>query len=269
MKSLLTVMLIATSAFVLVQTGSAQANAGSASAAARPPATINLPKQGALSVGAVNALTSHLDDWAQLNRYAAANASLAAPAPGSKPRVVFFGDSLTDAWHNIGASFGPGQYVNRGISGQTTPQMVVRFRQDVINLHPAAVVILAGTNDIAGNTGPYVPAATHDNFLSMLDLAQANHIRVVVSSVLPASAFSWNPGQQPAQTIRDLNAWLKDVCAQRGLIYLDYYPALANADGGMRDGLSRDGVHPTAAGYAIMEPLADKAIAQALAQPQR
>src|SRR6202012_2103088 len=105
-----------------------------------------------------------------------------------------------------------------------------------------------------------------DNFLSMLDLAQANHIRVVVSSVLPASAFSWNPGQQPAQTIRDLNAWLKATCAPRGPVYLDYYPALTNDIGGMRDGLSRDGVPPTAAGYAIMEPLAAQAIAQALTQ---
>jgi lysophospholipase L1-like esterase len=233
---------------------------------ARPPATLNLPRQGALTISAANALTSHLDDWPQLSRYAAANAELAAPAPGDKPRIVFYGDSLTDAWHNIGKSFGPGSYINRGISGQTTPQMVVRFRQDVVNLHPAVVVILAGTNDIAGNTGAYSVAATHDNFLSMLDLAEANHIRVVVSSVLPASAFPWNPGQHPAQDVRDLNAWLKDVCAQRGLVYLDYYPALANDIGGMKDGLSRDGVHPTAAGYAIMEPLAEKAIAQALEQ---
>lgn len=208
-----------------------------------------------------------LADWPQLGRYAAANAALAPEAAGVQ-RVVFYGDSITDAWgrrSGTESTFFPGKpYVNRGISGQTTPQMVVRFRQDVIDLHPAAVVILAGTNDVAGNTGPMTPEMTEDNFRSMADLAHANGIKVILASITPAFDYPWKRGLEPAPKIRALNAWLKDYCERHGYTYLDYYTALTDAEGGMKPGTSIDGVHPNAKGYAIMEPLAQAAIDQAL-----
>ncbi len=200
-------------------------------------------------------------DWARLNRYQADNLALGKePAAG---RVVFYGDSITDAWGRGEGhgSFFPGKpYVNRGISGQTTPQMVVRFRQDVINLHPAAVVILAGTNDIAGNTGPETLEQIEDNFKSMADLAKANGIRIIVASILPAADYPWKPGLKPALKIQALNNWLAGYCVNHGITYLDYYTAMADDNGGMKPGLSSDGVHPTPAGYAIMGPLAQAAI---------
>ena len=207
------------------------------------------------------AMRKKLDDWPQLGRYAAANAALPGAEPG---RVVFYGDSITDAWTRNGGTFFPGKpYVNRGISGQTTEQMVVRFRQDVLNLHPQTVVILAGTNDIAGNTGPETQAMIEDNFRSMVDLARGNNIRVVLASVLPAAAYPWKPSAgNPAEKIRALNEWLKSYAASQNITYLDYYSAMAGPDGGMKPGISIDGVHPNAAGYAIMEPLATKALAQ-------
>jgi lysophospholipase L1-like esterase len=202
-----------------------------------------------------------LDDWAQLGRYAEADAALAAHEEG---RVVFYGDSITDAWVRNGGTFFPGKpYVNRGISGQTTPQMVVRFRQDVIDLHPVAVVILAGTNDVAGNTGPETPEMIEDNFRSMTELARANGVRVVLASVLPASGYPWKRSAgDPAEKIRALNEWLKGYAAAQGVTYLDYYSAMVGPDGGMKPGISIDGVHPNAAGYAIMEPLAEQALAK-------
>jgi lysophospholipase L1-like esterase len=208
-----------------------------------------------------SAMQKKLDDWPQYARYADANAALPPTEPG---RVVFYGDSITDAWTRDGGTFFPGKpYVNRGISGQTTEQMVVRFRQDVINLHPDAVVILAGTNDIAGNTGPETQEMIEDNFRSMVDLAKANNIRVVLASVLPASAYPWKPSAgNPADKIRALNDWLKSYAARQSITYLDYYTAMVGPDGGMKPGISIDGVHPNAAGYAIMEPLAEKALAQ-------
>jgi lysophospholipase L1-like esterase len=211
------------------------------------------------------AMRKKLDDWPQLGRYADANATLPGTEPG---RVVFYGDSITDAWTRNGGTFFPGKpYVNRGISGQTTEQMVVRFRQDVIDLHPQAVVILAGTNDIAGNTGPETQAMIEDNFRSMADLARANNIRVVLASVLPAAGYPWKPSAgSPAEKIRALNDWLKSYAASLNITYLDYYSAMAGPDGGMKPGISIDGVHPNAAGYAIMEPLAEKALAQSSAQ---
>src|SRR6185437_6519200 len=210
---------------------------------------------------ACEAMRKKLDDWPQLGRYADANAALPATRSG---RVVFYGDSITDAWTRNGGTFFPGKpYVNRGISGQTTEQMVVRFRQDVINLHPQTVVILAGTNDIAGNTGPETQAMIEDNFRSMVDLARANNIRVVLASVLPAAGYPWKPSAgNHAGKIRTLNDWLKSYAASQNLTYLDYYTAMAGPDGGMKPGISIDGVHPNAAGYAIMEPLAEKALAQ-------
>lgn len=207
-----------------------------------------------------------LADWPQLGRYRDENARLLAPQPG-QARVVFYGDSITDAWGRAkDTTFFPGKpYLNRGISGQTTAQMLLRFRQDVIDLHPAAVVILAGTNDLAGNTGLATLPMIEDNFRSMTELAQAHHIRVVLASVLPTADYPWHPGLQPAGKIRTLNAWLKSYAAARGAVYLDYYHALANAQGGMDERLAKDGVHPTPAGYAIMAPLAEQAIGKALA----
>ena len=207
-----------------------------------------------------------LADWPQLERYRADNAAL-EPVGAGEQRVVFYGDSITDGWGRRPGTgeFFPGKpYVNRGISGQTTPQMVVRFRQDVINLHPAAVVILAGTNDVAGNTGPMTPEMTEDNFRSMIDLAKANGIRVIVSSITPAADYPWRPGLAPAGKIRALNNWLQGYCVTHSVTYLDYYSALAGEDGGMKAGLSFDGVHPNAAGYAIMGPLAQAAIDKTL-----
>jgi lysophospholipase L1-like esterase len=215
----------------------------------------------------IAAMEAKLADWPQLARYRADNAAL-GPAEQGEQRVVFYGDSITDGWGrrpNKGEFFPGKPYVNRGISGQTTPQMVVRFRQDVINLHPAAVVILAGTNDVAGNTGPMTPEMTEDNFRSMVDLAKANGIRVILASITPAADYPWRPGLAPAGKIRALNDWLKGYCVTHSVTYLDYYSALVGEDGGMKPGTSSDGVHPNAAGYAIMGPLAQAAIDKTLA----
>jgi lysophospholipase L1-like esterase len=208
-----------------------------------------------------------LADWAQLGRYREDDRKLGAPAAGQQ-RVVFYGDSITDAWGRIRGKFFPDEpWVNRGISGQTTGQMLVRFQQDVLALQPAAVVILAGINDIAGNNGPETLGEIEANFRSMVTLAEASHVRVVISSVLPATRFFWNPGVDPRAEVAALNAWLKQFAAERGAVWLDPYTAMATADGSMRPGLSVDGVHPTDAGYAVMEPLARAAVAQALRQP--
>jgi acyl-CoA thioesterase I len=203
------------------------------------------------------------NDWAYLARYHEENARLGPPAAGER-RVVFMGDSITEGWGGP-ESFFPGKpYINRGISGQTTPQMLIRFRPDVIALKPRVVVILGGTNDIAGNTGPMTLEMTRDNLMSMVDLAQANGIRVVLASVLPAYDFPWRPGLKPAGKIAALNAWLKDYAARKRIVYLDYYSAMVDDRQGLKVELSGDGVHPNAAGYAVMVPLVEKAIARAL-----
>jgi lysophospholipase L1-like esterase len=229
-------------------------------AAAQAPEPTPAPLPPAIAEAkAFAAAQAKLADWPQLGRYKSDNDALPANAPG---RVVFFGDSITDAWTRNGGTFFPGKpYVNRGIGGQTTPQMLVRFRQDVVNLHPIAVVILAGTNDIAGNTGPSTAEMIHDNFRSMVDIAQANHIRVILSSVLPAADYPWKPGLNPATKIMALNRWLASFCRVQHITYLDYFTPMADAQGGMKPGISKDGVHPNAAGYAIMEPLAEAALA--------
>jgi len=205
-----------------------------------------------------------LKDWPQFARYRDANAQLAPPTK-TESRVVFMGDSITDAW-KLSDSFPGKPYVNRGISGQTTPQMLLRFRSDVIALKPKVVIILAGTNDIAENTGPITLEGIEENFVSMTELAQKNGIRVVFASVLPAARYPWRPEIQPVEKIQALNHWLKDYAARSGETYLDYFSAVSDQKGGLRADLGDDGVHPNPAGYAIMAPLAEKAIASALAK---
>jgi lysophospholipase L1-like esterase len=230
------------------------------------PATEVAPAPPALSAKEISAMEAKLADWPQLGRYKAENTTLGPVAAGEQ-RVVFYGDSITDGWGrrpDTGEFFTGRPYVNRGISGQTTPQMVVRFRQDVIDLHPAAVVILAGTNDVAGNTGPMTPEMTEDNFRSMIDLAKANGIRVIVASITPAADYPWRKGLVPGPKIKALNNWLQGYCVNHSVTYLDYYSALVGEDGGMKEGTSFDGVHPNAKGYAIMGPLAQAAIDKTL-----
>jgi lysophospholipase L1-like esterase len=231
-----------------------------------PAATAVAPAAPALSAKEIAGMEAKLADWPQLARYREANATLGPVAAGEQ-RVVFYGDSITDGWGRRPdtGDFFPGKpYVNRGISGQTTPQMVVRFRQDVINLRPAVVVILAGTNDVAGNTGPMTPEMTEDNFRSMIDLAKANGIRVIIASITPVADYPWRKGLAPAPKIRALNNWLQGYCVTHSVTYLDYYSAMVDESGGMKPGISFDGVHPNAKGYAIMAPLAQAAIDKTL-----
>ena len=205
-----------------------------------------------------------LEDWPSLARYREANAQLGPPKPGEQ-RVVFYGNSITDVWARYFDMMFPGKpYIGRGIGGQTTPQMLVRFRQDVIALEPAVVVILAGTNDIAGNTGPSTLEMIEHNLMSMVELAKANGIRVVLSSVLPAYDYRWRPGLEPAPKIIALNAWMKQYAADNDVVYLDYHTAMADERQGLPVELSEDGVHPNEAGYRVMAPLAERAIAEAL-----
>jgi len=207
-----------------------------------------------------------MNDWGELARYRAANAALAAPALGEK-RVVFFGDSITDIW-KLPQYFKEKSYVNRGIGGQTTVQMLIRFRQDVIDLKPAVVVILAGTNDIAGNTGPMSLEDIEANYASMADIARAHGIAVVFSSVTPVSNYTPQSADMFAtrspEKILAMNRWLKDYCAANRHVYLDYFSAMVDEKGWLRHGLSADGLHPNDAGYRIMAPLAEEAIAKAL-----
>jgi lysophospholipase L1-like esterase len=206
-------------------------------------------------------------DFGWLARFKEEDLALAPPAAGEN-RVVFMGDSITEGWHFNGPHgfFAGKPYINRGISGQTSPQMLVRFRQDVIALQPKGVVILAGTNDIAGNTGPMTLEQTEDNLASMADLATANHIRVVLCSVLPAFDFPWKRGLEPAPKILAINAWMKAYAARKGYVYVDFHSAMKDAQDGLPPNLSGDGVHPLAAGYAIMTPLVEAGIQKALGQ---
>lgn len=206
-------------------------------------------------------------DWPDLKHYQAANKALPPPAAGEH-RVVFFGSSTTEFWgKRAGAAFFPGRpYVNRGISGQTTPQMLVRFQQDVVALKPKVVVFLGGSNDIAGNTGPTSLEAIQDNIRSMVAIATANGIVMVLASQLPTTDYPWNPGTHPEGDLLKLSTWEKSFAAEQHLIYADYYTALAGKDGNFLPGLSVDGVHPTAAGYKRMEPVAEAAIAKALSR---
>ncbi|MDP9077863.1 MAG: SGNH/GDSL hydrolase family protein [Bacteroidota bacterium] len=203
-------------------------------------------------------------DWAWIKRYEDDNEKLPPPATGEK-RVVFLGNSITEGWINTDPGFFKGRpYINRGIGGQTTPQMLVRFREDVINLKPTVVVILAGINDIAENTGPSKIENVAGNIFSMAELAKAAHIKVVLSSVLPAIAFPWHPGIDPRPSITKLNELLKAYAQKNKLGYIDYYSAMVNADRGLKSEWATDGVHPNLAGYKVMEPLAEVEIAKAL-----
>jgi len=214
------------------------------------------------------------NDWPFLAKFRDANALLPPPSSGEM-RVVFMGDSITEGWGMKATATSPGRgeffpgkpYLNRGISGQTTPQMLVRFRQDVVLLKPKVVVLLAGTNDIAENTGKETMEEIAGNITSMAELARANGIRVVLCSVLPASEFSWHKGLEPAPKIKALNAWIREYAAKNGFVYVDYYSPMANSEGGLKPELSPDGVHPNKAGYDIMAPLAEAGIAEALRKP--
>jgi lysophospholipase L1-like esterase len=215
---------------------------------------------------------TRLKDWPQIARYKDANAKVALPAK-NEGRVVFMGDSITDSWDDpkFGGFFPGKPYIDRGISGQTTPQMLIRFRADVIDLHPKVVVILAGTNDLAGNTGPMTLEAIEDNLISMAELAKANSIKVVLASILPISDYEQRDGkpiirstQRPPEKIKALNEWMRSYAVKNKLIYLDYYSAMIDDKGFLKDELSEDGLHPNAKGYVIMAPLAEAAIAKAL-----
>lgn len=187
----------------------------------------------------------------------------AAVQPG--PTVVFMGDSITEAWAPLFPVMFRGKaYVGRGISGQTTPQMLLRFHKDVVALRPAVVVILAGTNDIAGNSGPSTLEMIEENLAAMTEMAQGNGIHVVLSSVLPVYDYPWRPGLEPAPKIVALNAWIRRYAAERGAVYLDYHAAMSDARQGLRAEFSADGVHPNEAGYRVMAPLVEQAISEAL-----
>jgi len=241
-------------------------------AAQTPAATSATCPEMATALTAVMRNDARLRDWSNLARYREANRTLTAPAT-SGARVVFMGDSITDAWQQprYGGFFPGKPYVDRGISGQTTPQMLVRFRPDVIELEPKAVVILAGTNDIAGNTGPMTDEEIEGNLASMSELAHANRIRVVLASVTPVSAYHVASASAVPQTtarpmarIHALNDWMKAYAAAHGDVYLDYFSAMTDPSGLLRAELSEDDLHPNAKGYAIMAPLAEAAIVKAL-----
>lgn len=203
------------------------------------------------------------EDWAWLGRYREANAAL---KPARAPRVVFMGDSITQGWIDMAPGFFTPDRIDRGVGGQTTPQMLLRFRQDVVDLRPAAVHIMGGTNDIAGNTGPMTPEQTRANIMSMAELARAHGIRVILASVPPADHFPWRPGLETAGPIAAMNAWLRAYAARTGATYADYWTALRDGRA-LRASLTYDGVHPNKAGYAVMAPVAERAIRAALAAP--
>jgi len=203
---------------------------------------------------------SYGQDWANLKRFQQENSELML-AKAHENRVVFMGNSITEGWLSIRPEFFKNKpYVNRGISGQTTPQMLIRFRQDVIHLKPSTVVLLAGINDIAENTGPSTIEMIANNIISMAELAKANHINVIICSVLPANNFPWREGLKPAEKVRKLNAILQSYSYENKLAYVDYYSAMVNDSNGLKKELGEDGIHPNKNGYLIMEPILEKAI---------
>jgi lysophospholipase L1-like esterase len=204
------------------------------------------------------------NDWANLNRYKEANSKIGMPAAGEN-RVVFMGNSITDFWIRFSPEFfANNPYIDRGISAQTTPQMLIRFRQDVVSLKPSVVVILAGINDINGNTGPSTLEMIEDNLSSMTEIAKANGIRVVISSVLPCDSIYSRPDLHPAERVVLLNKWIKKYTSENGCIYIDYFSSLTDGKDGLKKEYTNDGLHPNKLGYSIMEPLAKEAIKKAL-----
>jgi lysophospholipase L1-like esterase len=204
------------------------------------------------------------DDWPNLKKFRQANAAIGLPAANEK-RVVFMGNSITEGWLNLSPDFFKGKpYVNRGIGGQTTPQMLLRFRADVVALKPKVVVLLCGINDIAGNTGPSTLEMIEDNIASMTEIALSNHIKVVLSSVLPAYDFPWRPNMEPAPKVIALNKWIKAYAAQKKVVYVDYFSAMVDERQGMKAIYTSDEVHPNKLGYSVMEPLVEQAIQAAL-----
>ena len=238
--------------------------------AQQAPPSVTIPSTGHAGLDQYRAsrIAVYTDDYGQLARYRDANTALKPPVAGEN-RVVFFGDSITDIW-NIAESFPGKPYINRGIGGQTTSQMLVRFRRDVINLQPKIVVVLAGTNDIAGNTGPISNEDIEANFSSLAELARAHNLKVIFSSILPVHNYTPKGeeffAQRSTERILALNAWMKDYCVANNLIFLDYFSAMVDDKGLLKRDLADDGLHPNKAGYAIMAPLAEKAIAKALAE---
>lgn len=209
-------------------------------------------------------LLAQNNDWPNLGRYKEENLKIGLPSTDEN-RVVFMGNSITEGWAQLSSNFfTDNHYVNRGISGQTTPQMLVRFRPDVVNLKPKVVVILAGTNDIAGNTGPSTLEMIEDNIASMVEIAKANYIKIVLCSVLPVYDYPWKPGLEPAQKIIDLNKWIKEYSINNEIIYVDYFTPMADQRNGLKKEYSEDGVHPNLAGYKIMESIVNQAIKETL-----
>ncbi|MFL2585830.1 MAG: SGNH/GDSL hydrolase family protein [Parvicellaceae bacterium] len=203
-------------------------------------------------------------DWPNLNRYQQENEHLQPIKKGEK-RVVFMGNSITEFWSSYSDFFKSNKnYINRGISGQTSPQMLLRFRQDVINLSPKLVVILSGINDIAENTGPSSLEMIENNIISMAELAKKNDIKVILCSVLPAAEFPWSPSIEPAKIVVDLNKKIKSFANQNNITYVDYFSEMKNENNGMRSDLANDGIHPNELGYSIMEPIIEKAIQKTL-----
>lgn len=203
-------------------------------------------------------------DWPNLSRYQQENMNLQPPNKGEK-RVVFMGNSITEFWSTYSDFFKFNKnYINRAISGQTSPQMLLRFRQDVINLSPNVVVILTGINDIAENTGPSTVEMIENNIISMTELAKINNIKVILCSVLPAEEFSWSPSIKPAKIVVELNEKIKSFANQNNVIYVDYFSEMKNGNDGMKSELANDGIHPNELGYSIMEPIIEKAIQKCL-----
>lgn len=213
--------------------------------------------------------TKPKEDWPNLKKFAMENQKLTPPGNGEK-RVVFMGNSITQVWKDSDTTFFKNKlYINRGISGQVTEQMLLRFQPDVVDLKPAVVVILAGINDIAENNGPITIQQIHNNIVSMIKLAQTNNIRVVVCSVLPANNFPWRPAIKPANKVIELNTLLETHCKANNIVYADCYSKMVNKEKGMDKTLAYDGVHPTLAGYKIMEPIVKKAIDKAIRQQMK
>ncbi|SVA52497.1 uncharacterized protein METZ01_LOCUS105351 [marine metagenome] len=204
------------------------------------------------------------DDWAQLDYYKKLNSEIDLPSKNEN-RIVFMGNSITEGWGQLYPEyFSKKSFINRGISGQTTPQMLIRFRPDVIDLKPVIVIILAGINDIAGNTGPSTVKMICDNIISMAELAKINGIKVILSSVLPAGGYPWEPGIDPSKTIIAVNKIINDYSKNNNMLYLDYYSSLVYDNDSLNPDYTYDGVHPNKSGYKIMSKLADSVIAKAL-----